>query len=65
VVNRQLFLEELLIVEKALDSAMVLYPHPHAEVGKRCRFTAGTLQGIEEVVIQRNSMTRPVLKSAF
>jgi hypothetical protein len=62
VVNRQLFLEELLDVEKALDSGMALDLHPHAEIGKRCRVTAGPLEGIEGIVIQRNSVTRLVLQ---
>jgi transcriptional antiterminator RfaH len=60
--NRRQFVDELTSVERAIESKIELDLHPFAAVGKRCRVTAGPLEGIEGIVLQRDGATRLFLQ---
>lgn len=56
------FVAELDQVERALTQQVEMDFYPHAALGKRCRVASGPLQGIEGIVIQRDSRTKLVLQ---
>jgi hypothetical protein len=62
VPDRGRFVDELVNIERAIASKLTLDLHPFAAVGKRCRVTAGPLEGIEGTVIQRDGATRLFLQ---
>jgi transcription antitermination factor NusG len=37
-------------------------PYPFAAVGRRCRVTAGPLEGMEGIVVRRDKLARLVLE---
>ena len=61
VSERSKFVSELVAVEKAVESKLELDLHPFAVVGRRCRVTAGPLEGIAGTIIRRDNRTRLVL----
>ena len=61
VADQETLVAELAAVEKALSSQATLDPYPHTAVGRRCRITAGPLQGIDGVVVRRHKLARIVL----
>jgi len=62
VSDRAKFVSELVSIERAIASKLTLDLYPFAAVGKRCRVTAGPLEGIEGTVIQRDGATRLFLQ---
>jgi transcription antitermination factor NusG len=62
VINRTQFVNELVALERAIESNMTLDTAPFAAVGKRCRVTAGPLEGIEGIVTKRDGVTRLFLQ---
>jgi transcription antitermination factor NusG len=61
VTDRPKFVTELLAVEQAVNSKLDLELHPFAVVGRRCRVTAGPLQGKTGTIIRRDKHTRLLL----
>jgi transcription antitermination factor NusG len=61
VADRSKFVGELTAVEKAVASKLELDLNPFAVVGRRCRVTAGPLQGVTGTIIRRDNRTRLVL----
>ncbi len=62
VFDQAALLAELGFIEQALAGKAVLDPYPFAAVGRRCRVTAGPLEGMEGVVVQRDKVARLVLE---
>jgi transcriptional antiterminator RfaH len=62
VTDQPRFVAELVSIERAIESKLTLDLHPFAAVGKRCRVSAGPLEGIEGTVIQRDGATRLFLQ---
>jgi len=65
VADRQRFVTELAAIEQALNGKAELDLYPHIAVGQRCRVTAGPLDGVEGIVIQRLDKARFVLQVNF
>ena len=60
--DRQMFVDELIAVERALESDAPLQFYPYAAIGKRCRVARGPLKGIEGIVAQASGITHLVLQ---
>jgi transcription antitermination factor NusG len=56
------FLSQISAIQKALAGKLPMDPYPFAAVGRRCRVTAGPLEGMEGVVVQRDKLARLVLE---
>ena len=54
--------QELSQIQRALESPTGFDPFPYLREGTHCRITAGPLQGVQGVVIQRGGITRLVLQ---
>ncbi len=61
VVEQSKFVTELVAVERAIGSKLELDLHSFAVIGRRCRVTAGPLQGTTGTIIRRDNRTRLVL----
>jgi len=48
-------IQELSRIEKALLNKAVVDRYQHLPIGKRCRISAGPMEGIEGVIIERNN----------
>jgi len=62
VIDQENLIAELVGIERALAGKVELDPYPFAAVGERCRITAGTLKGIEGVVVERTKKARFILQ---
>ena len=62
VIDQEKLITELVEIERALAGKVELDPYPFAAVGQRCRITAGTLKGVEGVVVERTQKARFVLQ---
>ncbi|MBN1972134.1 MAG: hypothetical protein JW787_00735 [Sedimentisphaerales bacterium] len=62
VYDQDTLIEELVSIEKALFSKVVIDRYPHLPVGSNCRIISGPMMGIEGVVVERlDSKSRMVL----
>jgi transcription antitermination factor NusG len=62
VKDQDRFRSQISAVHKAIVGQLPMDPYPFAAVGRRCRVTAGPLEGMEGVVVQRNKLARLVLE---
>jgi len=62
VADQAALIDELLMIEKALDLKAKLDPYPFAVAGQRCRITAGPFMGLEGTVVERSKPARLVLE---
>lgn len=62
VVDQECLIDELLMIERALQCKAQLDPYPFAAVGQRCRITAGPFMGLEGTVTERSKASRLVLE---
>jgi len=62
VKNQDRFRSEISAIQQAIAGELPMDPYPFAAVGRRCRVTAGPMQGLEGVVIQRDKLARLVLE---
>ena len=62
VPDQETLMAELTAIEKALQSGVELDPYPRLAKGRRCRVSAGALQGTEGVVLRRGKPARIVLQ---
>jgi len=62
VVDQEKLVKELKFIEKALQAKMELDLFPQLAIGQRCRVMAGSLKGLEGVVISQNKRARVVLE---
>ena len=62
VKDQDRFRSQILAVQRALAGDLPMDPYPFAVVGRRCRVTAGPLEGMEGVVVQRDKLARLVLE---
>jgi len=63
VTDQQRLVSELPAIEKALVSKTVIDHYPRLPVGSRCWITAGPMEGIEGVVVEkRDTRTRMVFR---
>ncbi len=60
--DQQLLLEELLQIEKAIQSGQDLQPHPYIKTGQHCRVNSGALLGLEGIAVEIKGQTRLVLQ---
>ena len=62
VKDQKNFRSQISAIQKALAGELPMDPYPFAAVGRRCRVTAGPLEGMEGVVVQRDKLARLVLE---
>ncbi len=62
VTDQELLRRQLADLEKAIKGGAVLDAYPFAVVGRRCRVTAGAMQGIEGVIVDRAKLAKVVLE---
>lgn len=62
VTDQEELRNELAAIEKAVLQKAELDAYPFAVVGKRCRVTTGTFEGMEGVVVSRGVKSKFVLK---
>ncbi len=62
VKDQDRFRSEICAIQKVISGEVQVDPYPFAAVGRRCRVTAGPLEGMEGVVVQRNKLARLVLE---
>ena len=62
VPDQETLVEELVLIEKAVQQKAQLDPYPFAAVGRRCRITAGPFIGLEGRVVERSKPARLVLE---
>lgn len=58
VADQQRLLEELENIRRAVSAPYDIDLYPRIRRGRRCRITAGSLKGIEGVVVLRNKVSR-------
>ena len=56
VTDQETLIKELLNIEKALLSKVVIDNYPRLAIGKNCRITSGPMMGIEGVIIEKNNV---------
>jgi len=62
VSDQTALIDELANIEKAISSQAQLDPYPFAVEGRRCRVSAGSLEGLEGVVVRRAGTSVLVLQ---
>ncbi len=62
VKNQQHLINELLPMERALQSGAVLAPYNYIKAGQLCKVIAGPLMGIEGLAVSEQNKTRLVLQ---
>ena len=62
VEDQQKLIEQLLPIERVLQSGMKIIQHKGIKVGQRCRVIAGALAGTEGIVIKNENQIRLVLE---
>jgi transcriptional antiterminator RfaH len=62
VKDQDLFLCELIGIERALKAGAPLEPHNYIQKGQHCRVTSGPLAGMEGIVVQVKGRLRLVLQ---
>ena len=62
VIDQSKLLNELVQIEKVLQSGEPLVPHQYIKAGQRCRVIAGPLMGLVGIVVTNKGMTRLVLQ---
>lgn len=62
VKDQDRFRSQISAIQKALAGQLPMDPYPFAAVGRRCRVTAGPLEGLEGVVVRRDRLARLVLE---
>ncbi len=61
VADQSEFIRELSSIERAINGDAEISPYPHPAKGTKCRIIAGSLKGLEGIVIQDAKKTRMVL----
>lgn len=62
VKNQARLINELLGIQKVLESGAAVYPYDYLSEGQRVRITAGPMQGIEGIIDRKKSNYRLVLQ---
>ena len=62
VKDQQKLLAELLQFEQALRTGAPLVPHTYIKAGQRCRVTAGSLAGLQGIVLKTERSARLILQ---
>ncbi len=62
VTDQQELINELLAIEKTVTSQAEIEPYPYPPKGSKCRIAAGSLKGLEGVVIRKTKRARLVLQ---
>ena len=62
VIDQQKLLDELVQIERVLNTGEPLVPHRYIKIGQKCRVIAGPLMGLQGIVITTKSATRLVLQ---
>jgi transcription antitermination factor NusG len=62
VPDQTALIDELANIEKAIAGSVQLDPYPFAVKGRRCRVSAGPLQGLEGIVVRRAGTSVLVLQ---
>ena len=62
VIDQQKLLDELVQIERVLNTGEPLVPHRHIKIGQKCRVIAGPLMGLQGIVVTTKSATRLVLQ---
>ncbi len=62
VVDQDTLIHDLSQVHRALNTGLPINPHPGLVPGKRCRVTAGALEGAEGILLRRKNITRILLQ---
>lgn len=62
VTDQKQFINELTEIEKAINGDAEISPYPYPAKGAKCRIIAGSLKGLEGIVIQDAKKTRMVLE---
>jgi transcriptional antiterminator NusG len=62
VKDQQKLLDELVQIERVLQTGVPLVPHKYIKVGQKCRVLAGPLMGLQGIVVRTKSQTRLVLQ---
>jgi transcription antitermination factor NusG len=62
VPDQTALIDELANIEKAISGKVELDPYPFAVEGRRCRVSAGPLQGLEGTVVRRTGTSVLVLQ---
>lgn len=60
--NQPQLVQELLPIEKALQSGQIVVSHEYLQVGQRCRVIAGPLMGVEGLIVQTPKKAKLVLQ---
>ena len=62
VIDQQKLLDELVQIERVLNTGEPLVPHGYIKIGQKCRVIAGPLMGLQGIVVTTKSATRLVLQ---
>jgi len=62
VEDQEKLLQELLQIEKAINSGVSLQPHKYIKKGQHCRVTAGPLANLAGIVVETKGSARLVLQ---
>ncbi len=62
VKDQERLLDELVQIERVLQTGVPLVPHKYIKVGQKCRVLAGPLMGLQGIVVTTKSQTRLVLQ---
>jgi len=62
VKNQERLLDELVQIERVLQTGVPLVPHKYVKVGQKCRVLAGPLMGLQGIVVTTKSQTRLILQ---
>jgi len=62
VKNQQKLVDELLQIERAIRTGAPLSPHRYIKTGRRCRVTAGSLAGLQGIVLKTERTARLILQ---
>jgi transcriptional antiterminator RfaH len=63
--NQQQLQDELQSIYRIVESGVPVDLYPALRAGRRCRIIAGSLQGIEGVVLRRKSISRVYVSATF
>ena len=62
VTDQEKFLNELVQIERVLQTDAPLVPHKYIKVGQKCRVIAGPLMGLQGIVVKTKGTMRLVLQ---
>ena len=62
VINQEKLLNELVQIERVLQTGTPLVPHKYIKVGQKCRVIAGPLMGLQGIVVKTKGTMRLVLQ---